>query len=192
MVRDVCRGTTFPAIAAVVLVLALAACGGESETAAETPSTTTTEQSETLPTTDTDESEETETTTGSGPTSSGPAPAPGQGSLDLDDGRSYAITITECRFDPNGTFTVKGSSTEATTFEMTQFYLGEQWSQSQVSLEFPNRDQIYVIVGRLADDAEPATVEGKSISWTRMFRELDESANMHVYTGEGTVRLTCP
>jgi hypothetical protein len=74
---------------------------------------------------------------------------------------------------------------------MTQFFLGEDWSQSQVSIEFPNRDQVFVIVSKASQDGAPADVDGKSVSWVRTFSELDESANDIVYRGTGTLRLTC-
>jgi hypothetical protein len=171
--------------AALASGLVLAACGGDSiadEAAAET------EPAETAAVATTEGA--TGSTASSG-TDAGPAPAPGKGALVLDDGRSFAITITECEFSPNGTFTVKGTSEQGSTFEMTQFFLGEDWSQSQVSIEFPNRDQVFVIVSKASQDGAPADVDGKSVSWVRTFSELDESANDIVYRGTGTLRLTC-
>jgi hypothetical protein len=184
------------ALALASAVVVLAGCGGGEGSAspAETEATAATEPEETL--TIEDEVDETtaepESASGGSSGTGGPPPAAGQGRLALDDGRSFTITIAECEFQPNGTFTVKGTSDAGKTFEMTQFYLGDDWSQSQVSLEDPaTNDQIYVITSSASDGAEPATVAGKSVSWTQTFRELDESENRHVYTGEGTVQLTC-
>jgi hypothetical protein len=184
---------------ACVLGVALAAflvagCGGGDDAAAPAESEATQAEEATATTEESDDTATDETATESGESSAatGPAPSPGQGLLVLDDGRSFAIAISACEFQPNGTFNVDGTSDDGATFEMTQFYLGDDWSQSQVSLEYPEtRDQIYVIVSKATDGAEPATVEGKSVTWTQTFKELDESANAHVYTGEGTVQLTC-
>ncbi len=186
--------TTF-VLVLVSLVLVLAGCGGGNDSAspAETEAAA---PDETLVGTEDDEVDTegviVEESDG-GADSSGPPPAAGQGRLALDDGRAFAITISECEFQPSGTFTVAGTGDDGATFEMTQFYLGEDWSQSQVSLEYPDtRDQIYVITTSASAGAEPATVDGKSVTWTQTFRELDESENRHVYTGEGTVQVTCP
>lgn len=177
------------------LVFALAGCGGGDDSAspAETETavpdeTTEDEVVETEALTDTEVVTDEEP--GGAADTSGPAPAAGQGRLTLDHGRAFAITISECEFDPRGPFTVDGTSDDGAAFAMTQFYLGGEWSQSQVSLEYPSRDQIYVIVTSAREGAEPATVEGKC-TWTQTFSELDESENRNVYTGEGTVQLTC-
>ena len=74
---------------------------------------------------------------------------------------------------------------------MTQFFLNGKWSQSDAGIEFPNSDQIYVLVSSRSEGAEPAAVDGKTIRWTQTFKELDESANAHVYTGKGTLSITC-
>lgn len=179
-------------VAALGLGLGLAGCGGGGDSAAVESAPVETE-AVTAPETEVAEETETETDAEerSGGTDDGAVPAPGTGRLVLDDGRAFAITVTECKFQPAGTFTVEGTGDDGATFEMTQFFLNDEWSQSQVELQFPNSDSVYVIVSRATEGAEPATVEGKSVSWTQTFRELDESANRHVYTGEGTVRVTC-
>jgi hypothetical protein len=187
---------TVAAMALVLLVAVAAACGGDDSTASDDPDAAATEETLTL-FTETAPAEEThgDGTTES-PEASGPAPAPGTGTLALDDGRTFAITITSCDIGENasgptaGTFDVEGTSDQGTTFEFTQFFLNGDWSQSGASIESPNRDQIYVIA-TAAGDAEPATVAGRSVMWTATFRELDESANSHVYSGEGVLRLTC-
>jgi hypothetical protein len=177
-------------VVTVLIGLALAGCGGDSDSSAadtETEAVATTFEDTETATTAPATTEES-----SSSTDDGAAPAPGTGTLVLDDGRVFAITVSQCEFLPNGTFTVNGTGDQGATFELTQFYLGEEWSQSQVDLQFPNRDRVYVIVTKATEGAEPATVEGKSVSWTQpTFRELDESANSHVYQGEGTVRVTC-
>jgi hypothetical protein len=184
------------AVAALaILGLGLVGCGGggnasageTADASADTDVATTTE------TADVDSTEANDADAGAG----GPAPAPGKGTLELDDGRSFAISVTRCNLGESdgtltaGSFEVAGTSGQGSTFEMTQFYLNDSWSQSDASIKFPNADQIYVLASA-AGGAEPATVEGKSIAWTQTFKELDESANSHVYTGEGTLRLTCP
>ncbi|HUG64270.1 MAG TPA: hypothetical protein VMK83_03555 [Gaiellaceae bacterium] len=176
-------------VACALLAIALAGCGGGDDAASEDVAEieTAETQPETAETTD-----EAEADSAGGAAADGPAHAPGQGTLVLDDGRSFAITVTECEGEPAGTFSASGTSVEGSEFEIGNFYLGENWSQSQASLQFPNGDQIYVIVSRVAEGADPATVDGSTLTWTQTFRELDESANQHVYTGEGVVRLTCP
>ncbi len=188
-------------IAAALLGLVLAGCGGgstssagqESETVAEVETATTTTETESVDEAEpeTDETETTASESAGGTDASGPAPAPGTGRLVLDDGRVFAIALTECEFRPDGTFEINGTSDEGATFDMTQFFLNDEWSQSDASIEFPNNDQVYVIVSRATEGAEPATVDGKTVVWTQTFRELDESANRHVYTGEGALQLTC-
>jgi len=181
-----------------LFVLPLAGCGGGDSEPAAAPEPTT-EAVETDSTeTEQAEAEEVETEGAESEeaapeesVSSGGAPAPGSGQVELDDGRAFAIAISECKFQPAGTFTVKGTTDGGETFEMTQFFLGGDWSQTNVQIESANGDSIYVIRSRATEGAAPATVDGKSVSWTEEFRELDESANAHVYTGEGTLRLTC-
>jgi len=178
-------------------VLTLVGCGGGSGSGAddesEAVSTGEDETSDTAAAT----TEEIDTSESSS-TGTEPALPAGRGTLVLDDGRSFTITVTECQFNPDdgtptaGTVEVKGTSERGSTFELTQFFLNGEWSQSDASIAFPNRDQIYVLVSSASSDGEPATVEGKTIRWTRTFKELDESANAHVYTGEGTLLLTCP
>lgn len=175
-------------VACALLAIALAGCGGGDSAASEDVAEIETAKipPETAETTDEAEADS------AGGAAYGPAPAPGQGTLVLDDGRSFAITVTECEGEPAGTFSASGTSVEGSEFEIGNFYLGENWSQSQASLQFQNGDQIYVIVSRVAEGAEPATVDGPTLTWAQTFRELDESANQHVYTGQGVVRLTCP
>jgi hypothetical protein len=169
--------------------LTLAACGGDDSAGSEAATETTIEaETETSAVATTESPTE---STSESTADTGPAPAPGEGTLVLEDGRSFAIAISRCEFSPNGTFTVRGTSDQGSSFEMTQFFLGEEWSQSQVSIEFPNDDQIFVIVSKATQDGAPADVDGKSISWVRAFSELDESANQIVYRGTGTLRLTC-
>jgi hypothetical protein len=184
---------------ASLLVLPLAGCGGGDSEPAAAPEPTTeavetesteTEQAETEEV-ETEVAESEEAASDDSASSGGPAPAPGSGQLELDDGRAFAIAVSECKFQPGGTFTVKGTTDSGETFEMTQFFLDGDWSQTNVQIESANGDSIYVIRSRATEGAAPATVDGKSVSWTEEFRELDESANAHVYTGEGTLRLTC-
>ncbi len=187
-------------IAAALLGLALAGCGGGSESSADQEGEAVAEV-ETVATATETEADEAEPETGEAETTadepaattdaSGPAPAPGKGSLVLDDGRVFALTVSECEFQPNGTFQIDGTSDKGSTFEVVQFYLGDKWSQSSVNIVLPNSDQVYVIVSNATEGAEPITVDGKTLSWTQTFRELDESANRHVYTGQGTVQVTC-
>jgi hypothetical protein len=176
---------------ALVVAIGAPACGGggdSPEGAVESGSTTlgdnsTTDDDMTITESAAEESVDSGT--------AGPVPAPGKGSLALDDGRTFAITVTSCNLGESeggptaGSFEVKGTSEKGSTFEMTQFFLNGSWSQSDASIEFPSRDQIYVLAFA-SSGAEPATVEGTSVSWTQTFRELDESANQHVYTGEGS------
>ncbi len=180
-------------VAAATLMLVLAACGGGRDPAALSDTETETVAVEETGTTS--ESDATDDLEANADTSSSdtavPAAAPGTGTLELDDGRAFAIVVTECEFQPSGTFEIKGTSDQGSEFDMTQFYLSDEWSQTDASIEFPNRDQIYVIVTRATPDGEPATVDGKSVTWVQTFRELDESANAHVYTGKGTLSLTC-
>ncbi|HSG14391.1 MAG TPA: hypothetical protein VLA22_11025 [Gaiellaceae bacterium] len=169
-----------------MFVLVAAGCGGGDaavEQKTDSPATTEIEETETTERTDT------ETTPLPG---NGSAPAPGQGFLELDDGRSYAIAIGGCTFQPSGTIEVSGTSDEGSTFDMTQFFLGEEWSRTDASIEFADGDRIYVTVSSANPDGAPAEAEGKTITWEQVFQELDESANSIVYSGSGRLRLTCP
>lgn len=196
MTRDFSRNFGLT-VTLVALTLTLAACGGGSDSAASAESeATTTEETVTTLQSEVTEQLDAETET-SGSESTGPAPAPGKGTLELDDGRSFAIVVTSCNLGESegtpteGSFEVRGTSEQSSKFDMTQFFLNGEWSQTDASLEFPNRDQVYVLAFA-AGGAEPAMLDGRSISWTQTFKELDESANAHVYTGEGSLRLTCP
>ncbi len=180
-------------VAAATLVLTLAACGGGGDSAASSEAeaeTVAVEETATTSGSAASDDPQTGTDTSDSDTAA-PTAAPGTGKLELDDGRVFAITVTSCEFQPSGTFEIKGTSDRGSEFDMTQFYLGDEWSQTDAAIGFPNRDQIYVIVSRATPDGEPATVDGKSVTWVQTFRELDESANAHVYTGQGTLRLTC-
>jgi hypothetical protein len=174
-------------VGVAALTLASAGCGGGDDAAVEetTDSPVATESEET-------ETTETTGTETSAAASDGTPPAPGQGVLSLDDGRTYSIAIGECEFQDNGTIEVKGTSDEGSTFDMTQFQLGDEWRQTDASIQFANGDQIYVIVSSASPDGAPAEVEGKTITWEQAFQELDESANSIVYRGSGTLRLSCP
>lgn len=174
------------AIALVCVLPVLAACGGDDSAAAEAGAAAT-EPSEAPPAT-----EEEDVTKTSVASDDGPPPAAGLGTLTLADGRVFALAVSRCDPQPSGTFTVEGTGDEGATFEMTQLYLGDTWSRTQASLALAGGDQVYATASSAVDGAEPAVVEGRSVSWTQTFRELDESANSHVYTGAGTVRLTCP
>lgn len=187
------RRLALSAVAAATLMLALAACGGENDSDAASDTETeaiAAEETDTASESDADEGPATDTETSS-PDTAVAAAAPGTGTLELADGRSFTITVSECEFQPTGTFEIKGTSDNGAEFDMTQFYLNDKWSQTDASIQYPNRDQVYVIVSAASPDAEPATVDGKSVTWVQTFRELDESANAHVYTGEGTLSLTC-
>lgn len=119
--------------------------------------------------------------------------APGQGTLDVG-GTTYDLTIAECTFNEDGpsegTFEVKGSDAEGHNFEMTQFFLNGDWSQSDVQLDLDNT-KIYVISSSSREGAEPATLDGQNVTWVVDFRELDEAANSQVELGSGVLNLTC-
>ena len=123
----------------------------------------------------------------------GPAAAPGEGRLQVG-GKTYDLTIASCKFNGDGpaegTFEVKGTDADGHNFEMTQFFLGGDWSQSDVQLDL-DKTKIYVISSSAREGAEPATVDGKNVTWVTSFRELDEAANSQVDLGEGTLNLTC-
>jgi hypothetical protein len=184
-------------VAVILFLLVASGCGGGDESAADDEQAPITTDAGDTTTDATTEDTATETETETSPPTSGPAPAPGTGTLVLDDGRSFAITVSECEFQPSdgsptaGSFEIAGTSERGSEFGLTQFFLNGEWSQTNAALEFPNRDQIYVITFA-AGDGEPATVDGKTVTWAESFRELDESANRHVYTGAGTLTLTCP
>jgi len=182
--------------ALAVLGVGLVGCGGgESSSADETVDVQVEAEDLTTETAEDTGVESTETSAGDSAAGAA-APAPGKGVLELDDGRSFAITVTSCNLGESagkpsaGSFEVRGTSAQGSTFSLTQFYLNDSWRQSNAGIEFQNADQIYVLASA-AGDAEPAAVDGKSIEWTQTFKELDESENRHVYTGEGTLRLTC-
>lgn len=173
-------------VCVAALALAAAGCGGDDAAVEETTDVPTVE-------TDTQGPAETETDVETSPGTGGDsAPAPGQGTLELDDGRTYSIAIGECTFQPSGTIEVSGTTDDGSTFEMLQFHLGDEWSRTNVSIERANGDQIYVMVSSATPDGEPAEVERKTITWQQVFQELDSSANSVVYSGSGTLRLTCP
>jgi hypothetical protein len=198
-IRKACWGL---ALSAVVLAsLALVACGGgnTSESAAQSEATGTatdtdgaTSEDEALQETDATAEAETQSEPESEVDSNdaGPAAAPGTGTLDLGD-KVYAITVTECTFKPNGTFEVKGTADDGSTFEMTQFYLGDTWSQSDAEVD-NGKIKVYTLVSSASEGAEPATVTGKRITWTQEFRTLDVAGNAFAGPARnGTVNLTC-
>lgn len=176
-------------VGVAALALVAAGCGGEGDAAADEPADVAPIEAETETATDSEVPPETETSSAS---SGGTAPAPGKGVLSLDDGRTYSITVGECEFQPSGTIEISGTSDEGSTFDLTQFQLGDEWRQTDASIKFDNGDQIYVIVSSASPDGEAAEVEGKTIVWEQAFQELDESSNSIVYSGSGTLRLTCP
>ena len=123
----------------------------------------------------------------------GPAAKAGQGRFDVN-GASYALTITECKFNgegpAEGTFEVKATDADGHDFEMTQFYLNGDWSQTDVQLDL-GPTMIYVIRSSASEGAAPAMVDGANVTWTESYRELDEAANSQVEIGTGTLNLTC-
>lgn len=183
-----------PALVLCVAALALlaAGCGGGDAAVEETsdsPAATETEATEATEATETTETTDTEA---SAAVDDAPPPTSGQGTLWLADGRTYAIAIAECAIQPGGTVEVSGTSDGGATFTMTQFYLDEEWSRSDASIELANGDRIFVLASPATPDTAPAKVDGKAITWEQVFQELDESANAIVYTGNGSLRLTCP
>jgi hypothetical protein len=186
-------------VAVAVASVVLAGCGGSGGTADAGDLDVVGETEELVTTTTVESERDTEATGGiAGPGTSGPAPAPGEGVLALDDGRTYALTIRECRFHEQSresfeSFTIQGAGEGGAGFEMHQTYVGESWIQSSVELELPNEISIHTIASGATEGVGPARFEGKSIAWgTPTFRELDAVANRYVYTGEGAVRITCP
>ena len=123
----------------------------------------------------------------------GPAANPGEGRLEVN-GKAYALTISECKFTDDGptkgTVDVSGTEASGASFDMTQFYLGDKWSQTSVQLDF-GPTQIYVIRSGTRAGAVPATVDGKNVTWIESYRELDVAANSQVDLGEGVLNLTC-
>ena len=123
----------------------------------------------------------------------GPAANPGEGRLEVN-GTTYALTISECKFTDDGptkgTVDVKGTEASGASFDMTQFYLGDKWSQTSVQLDF-GPTQIYVIRTGTSEGAVPATVDGRNVTWIESYRELDVAANSQVNLGEGVLNLTC-
>jgi hypothetical protein len=123
----------------------------------------------------------------------GPAAAPGEGRLVVN-GTTYELTISECTFRDDGpskgSFDVSGIEAGGASFEMTQFYLGDEWSQSSVQLDF-GPTQIYVIRSGTREGATPAVVDGGNVTWIESYRELDVEANSQVELGEGVLNLTC-
>ncbi len=130
---------------------------------------------------------------GSGSGDTGPAADPGTGRLEVN-GKTYAFTISKCKFTDDGpskgTVDVKGSEASGASFEMTQFYLGDKWSQTSVQLDF-GPTQIYVIRSGASEGAVPATVDGTNVTWIESYHELDVAANSQVAVGEGVLNLTC-
>ena len=123
----------------------------------------------------------------------GPAADPGTGRLEVN-GKTYSFTISRCKFNDDGpskgTFDVKGTEASGASFDMTQFYLGDKWSQTSVELDF-GPTKIYVIRSGVSEGAVPATVDGTNVTWIESYRELDVAANSQVAVGEGVLNLTC-
>ncbi len=123
----------------------------------------------------------------------GPAAAPGEGRLVVN-GTTYALTISECEFTTDGptkgTVDIKGTEASGASFEMTQFYLGDEWSQTSVVLDL-GPTKVYVQRSGAREGAVPAVVDGANVTWTESYRELDEAANSQVELGEGVLNLTC-
>jgi len=123
----------------------------------------------------------------------GPAAAPGEGRLEVN-GTTYALTISECKFTTDGptkgTFEVRGTEAGGAPFEMTQFYLSDQWSQTSVQLDL-GATKVYVIRSGVREGAVPATVDGQNVTWIESYHELDEAANSQVALGDGVLNLTC-
>ncbi len=198
-IRKACWGLALPAV--VIASLALVGCGGggTSGSAAQAEPTSTAADTDVATSTDEDLQEtaaptatETSSESGSGADSNeaGPAAAPGTGTLDLGD-KVYAITVTECTFQPTGTVEVKGTTDDGSTFDMTQFYLGDKWSQSDLEVD-NGKIKVYTLASSASEGAEPATVTGKRVIWTREFRTLDVAANAFAGPArQGTVNLTC-
>ncbi len=179
-------------LAAVLLVLALAGCGGgDSAEPAATETEATSTEAETDEAVPTDEETETDEADGSSSGATDAAAPAGQGSLTLSNGTVYAFAVTECTFQPSGTFEITGAGDDGSTFDMTQFYLGEEWSQTDMSID-SGQTKVYVIARGSVEGAAPATVDGRNVRWAETFRELDAAANAQTTLGEGTLNLTCP
>lgn len=180
------------AVAVVLLALALAGCGGgDSAEPAATETEATSTAAEADEAVSTGEETEMEEAGGSSSGATDAAAPAGQGSLTLSNGTVYAFAVTECTFQPSGTFEISGAGDDGSTFDMTQFYLGEEWSQTDMSID-SGQTKVYVIARGAAEGAVPATVDGGSVRWTETFRELDAAANAQTTLGEGTLNLTCP
>lgn len=119
-----------------------------------------------------------------------PPAAPGTGRLDLGS-RVFEIELSECTFQDGGTVTAEGETSEGFPFEFLQFYLNGAWSQSQVQVD-TGPTVIHVIRSSAAAGAQPATVDGTRITWTEEFRELDVAQNAFIFSGQGSLNLTCP
>ena len=130
---------------------------------------------------------------GTGGGDTGPAADPGEGRLEVN-GKTYALTISDCKFTDDGptkgSFEVNGTEGTGASFDMVQFYLGDDWSQTSVQLDF-GPTQIYVIRSGTREGAVPATVDGSNVTWIESYRELDVAANSQVDLGEGVLNLTC-
>lgn len=123
----------------------------------------------------------------------GPAAAAGEGTLTVN-GTSYPLTITSCSFSgegpADGSFEVEGT-TDGGTFEMGQFFLNGDWSQTSVQLDL-GAHKLYVIRTASSGGAVAAAVDNGNVTYVDAYRDLDEPANSQVEIGAGTVNLTCP
>lgn len=195
---------TWRALPAVLFAVALAvfvACGGddgkEPEPQAANPTADT--DTDTDSGTDSDSSDTSLSDDGEGESESmnGDAPepaAPGEGTLEVD-GNVYTFAIDECEFAEDGptegSFDVRGTAPDGGTFEMTQFYLNESWSQTQVMLDIEGPTELYVIVSGASADGEPATVAGTNVTWTADYYDFNPTENSQVGVGPGVLNLTC-
>jgi hypothetical protein len=123
----------------------------------------------------------------------GPPAKAGEGSFQVN-GTTYALKVTECTFNDEGlaegTFEIAATDADGHPFEMTQFYLNGDWSQTDVQLDL-GPTKIYVIRSAASDGAAPAEVNGTNVTWSETYRELDEAANSQQEIGTGTLNITC-
>ena len=123
----------------------------------------------------------------------GPAAEAGEGSFEVN-GTTYALKVTECTFNDEGlsegTFEIAATDADGHPFEMTQFYLNGDWSQTDVQLDL-GPTMIYVIRTAASEGAAPAEVNGTNVTWSESYRELDVAANSQEDIGTGTLNITC-
>ncbi|MGE0601167.1 MAG: hypothetical protein AB7J35_17565 [Dehalococcoidia bacterium] len=132
---------------------------------------------------------------GSGPGDTGPAAAPGTARLEVN-GKTYSLTIGDCQFNETGpskgTISADGTGDNGITWDFTQFFLNDKWSQTSMELDYDNEaHKIYVIATAAGKGNEPAAVDGKNVSWIAPYRDLDVSANKQENIGDGKLNFTC-